>query len=87
MSRRWQVWSYDENSGRWLVVSEGNEAHARTTARTLKATAERLGIEGAEYRPLGPGRTPDDDQDGGPSEAELREAGDRFLRRILGGEP
>jgi hypothetical protein len=81
----WQVWSLDPMSGRWMVVTEGTEAEARAGAGILQSSAERRGIEGAEYRALPPGRTPEDDKDG-PSEAELREAGDRFLRRFRGGQ-
>lgn len=80
---RWQVWSLDRMSGRWVVVDEGREAVARASARSHQETADRLGMEGAEYRALPPGREPDDEQDG-PSQAELHAANDRFLRDFLG---
>lgn len=81
--RRWQVWSLDPQSGRWVVVDEGSPPVAKASARSHQETADRLGIEGAEYRALPPGREPDDEQDG-PSQAELRAADERFRRDFLG---
>lgn len=56
--RRWQVWSLDPQSGRWVVVDAARELEARDGAASRMKTARKYGVVGAAYVALPPGETP-----------------------------
>jgi hypothetical protein len=42
---KWQTWSKDERSGRWLVIGEGSEKEMRAKVSHMQETASRHGVE------------------------------------------
>lgn len=57
-SKRWQVWSLDPQSGRWMVVDEGRESAARASAERKMGLAWKHAMIGAVYVALPPGEEP-----------------------------
>lgn len=57
-SKRWQVWSLDPQSGRWMVVDEGRESAARASAENKMGLAWKHAMIGAAYVALPPGEQP-----------------------------
>lgn len=58
-NRRWQVWSLDPRSGRWMVVDEAREEPAKGAAARRMNTARKRHMVGAAYVALPPDATPD----------------------------